>query len=93
MKKLLSLLAAFALNVSCTNAQDKQFSEEALAQKLTDNNGKEINFKDILKKHEGKTVVIEFWASWCSDCVKNMPKLRELQNAHSNVDFCISFCR
>jgi len=87
MKKLLSLLAAFALNVSCTNAQDKQFSEEALAQKLTDNNGKEINFKDILKKHEGKTVVIEFWASWCSDCVKNMPKLRELQNAHSNVDF------
>jgi len=86
MKKLLCLLASFALNISCTNAQEKQFSEYALAYKLTDVNGKEIPFKDILKKHEGKTVVIEDWASCCSDCVKNMPKLRELQTVHPNVD-------
>ena len=87
MKKLLCLLVTFALNISCTKAQDKQFSDEALAHNLTDVTGKEISFKDILKKHEGKTVVIEAWASWCSDCVKNMPKLKELQSENPNVAF------
>ncbi|MES2811631.1 MAG: TlpA disulfide reductase family protein [Bacteroidota bacterium] len=90
MKKIIFLLVVVALALiafSFIKAQDKQLSEEALAQNLTDTSGKEINFKDILKKHEGKTVVIEFWASWCSDCVKNMPKLRELQTVHPNVDF------
>lgn len=92
MKKLLCLLSAFVMNVSCTKAQDKQFSEEALLQKLTDANGKEISFKDILKKHEGKTVVFEAWASWCSDCVKNMPNLKKLQAENPNVDFVFLSC-
>jgi thiol-disulfide isomerase/thioredoxin len=87
MKKLLCLLSAFVMNVSCTKAQEKQFSDEALAHKLTDISGAEISFKDILKKHEGKTIVIEAWASWCSDCVKNMPKLKELQAENPNVAF------
>lgn len=87
MKKLLCLLAAFVLNISCTNAQEKQFSNEALAHNLTDIDGNQISFKDIINKHEGKTIVIEAWASWCSDCVKNMPKLKELQAQNPNVAF------
>lgn len=90
MKKivlLLTLLATALFGISFIKAKEKQFSEEALTQKLMDLNGKEIPLKDIIKKHEGKTIVIEAWASWCSDCVKNMPKLRELQTVHPNVAF------
>ena len=87
MKKILCLLAAALFGISCTKAQDKELSKEALAHKLKDINGKEITFKNILKKHKGKTVVIEAWASWCSDCVKNMPKLKELQAENPNVAF------
>jgi thiol-disulfide isomerase/thioredoxin len=35
-----------------------------------------IAFSEILKKYEGKTIVIDVWASWCSDCIKGMPKVK-----------------
>jgi thiol-disulfide isomerase/thioredoxin len=31
-------------------------------------------------------LVIEVWASWCGDCVKAMPKLKDLQN-NPNVSY------
>ncbi len=31
--------------------------------------------------------MIEVWASWCGDCVKAMPKVKEMQAAHTNVDY------
>ena len=79
------ILAIVMTSISCGNAQKKEFSKEALKGKLTDTESKEITFKEILKKHKGKTVVIEFWASWCSDCVKAMPKVKEMQANNPNV--------
>lgn len=49
--------------------------------------GTEMTFKEILKKHKGKTIVIEVWASWCGDCVKNMPKIKELQANNPNLAY------
>lgn len=72
-------------SISCGNAQKKEFSKDAVKGKLTDTESKEVTFKEILKKHKGKTVVIEFWASWCSDCVKAMPKVKEMQANNPNV--------
>ena len=72
-------------SISCGNAQKKEFSKDALKGKLTDAESKEVTFKEILKKHKGKTIVIEFWASWCSDCVKAMPKVKEMQASNPNV--------
>lgn len=31
-----------------------------------------------LSSYRGKVVVLKFWATWCSDCVKEMPKNAEL---------------
>ena len=36
--------------------------------------GKEINLKDF----QGKLVVINFWATWCAPCKKEMPSLDKL---------------
>lgn len=84
---LLSCLAALGM-ISCSKAQKKsEFSTEALKQPLTAITGGGVTFADILKKHEGKTVVIEVWASWCGDCVKAMPKLKALQAAHPEVNY------
>jgi thiol-disulfide isomerase/thioredoxin len=69
------------------NAQKSNFSKEALAENLLAFDGSQTAFKDILKKHQGKTIVIECWASWCSDCVKAMPKVKALQADHPNVDY------
>ena len=75
------------VNFSCTQAQKTTFSAVALNEKLLATNDSQIAFKNILKKHKGKTVVIEVWASWCGDCVKAMPKVKELQTNHPNVDY------
>ncbi|MFY7740828.1 MAG: TlpA family protein disulfide reductase [Flavobacterium sp.] len=85
MKKIIVIVAIIMTSISCGNAQKKEFSKDALKEKLTDTESKEVTFKEILKKHKGKTIVIEFWASWCSDCVKAMPKVKEMQASNPNV--------
>jgi thiol-disulfide isomerase/thioredoxin len=85
MKKILLIISIIMTTLSCSNAQQKQFSAEALNGKLTSYDGKEVSLKDVLEKHKGKTVLIEVWASWCSDCVKAMPKVKEIQKENPNV--------
>ncbi len=92
MKKLLCLLSIIALTFGCANAPVPEFSKEALTYKLTTLKGDQIKFKDIIKKHKGKTLVIEVWASWCSDCVKNMSNVKELQASYPNADFVFLSC-
>jgi thiol-disulfide isomerase/thioredoxin len=86
MKKIFALLVTFAI-VSCSNAQKTKFSKEALSETLLATDGGQVAFKDILKKHKGKTLLIEVWASWCGDCVKAMPKLKELQANNPDVAY------
>lgn len=86
MKKIAAFLVAL-ISISCTNAQKTDFSNEALQETLLSRDGQQIAFRDILKKYEGKTVVIEVWASWCGDCVKAMPKIQELQAQNPEVAY------
>jgi thiol-disulfide isomerase/thioredoxin len=87
MKKLFALVIAFA-TFSCTsNAQKTSFSNVALSETLLATDGSQVAFKDIIKKQKGKTTVIEVWASWCGDCVKAMPKVKELQANHPEVAY------
>ncbi|MBC7641074.1 MAG: TlpA family protein disulfide reductase [Flavobacterium sp.] len=85
MKNLIIIFLAMII-ISCTPTKS-EFSEIAKTTKLLALDGSSIAFQEILKKHEGKTVLIEVWASWCGDCVKNMPNLKMLQASHQNVDF------
>ncbi|MEN9875788.1 MAG: hypothetical protein RLZZ529_785 [Bacteroidota bacterium] len=87
MKKLFALVIAFA-TFSCTsNAQKTSFSNVALSETLLATDGSQVAFKDIIKKQKGKTTVIEVWASWCGDCVKAMPKVKEIQANHPEVAY------
>ena len=87
MKKILALFIA-DVAISCTNAQQKTtFSKEALSATLLSTKDKQVAFKNILKKYKGKTLVIEVWASWCGDCVKAMPKIKELQANNPKVSY------
>ena len=86
MKQLVILLIAFA-TFSSARAQKTNFSKEALSEKLLATNESQVAFKNILKKYKGKPLVIEVWASWCGDCVKAMPKVKELQANNPNVSY------
>lgn len=87
MKKIFLCLAVILSIISCTNAQKKEFSKESLTKQLKTLDDSEITFQEILKQHLGKVTVIEIWASWCGDCVKAMPKFKELQANNPKVDY------
>ena len=86
MKKLhcLALLAFFMF--SC-GEPPLQFSEAVLNEEFTAFNNESVLLSDILKKHEGKTILIDVWASWCSDCIKGMPALKALQNEFKDIEY------
>ncbi len=91
MKKILATLA-LGLSLTSCQAQETEFSKESLGHKLTTTDNKDITFEEILKQNEGKTVVIEVWASWCSDCVKSMPQVKELKAKNPEVAFVNLSC-
>lgn len=74
--------------LSCLQAQvpdlDEKYAAELLKPgtpapdfKLQTPDGKTIQFSDFAK---GKYVVIDFWASWCPDCRKDMPEVIRMYN-------------
>ena len=86
MKKIILALFAFSA-MSCLKSEKTEFSQEALSETLLSTDGSQVAFKDILQKYKGKTLVIEVWASWCGDCVKAMPKIKELQAQNPTVSY------
>ena len=38
-----------------------------------------------LSQYRGKTVVLNFWASWCVPCIEELPSLMALQKAMPNI--------
>ncbi len=86
MKKYLLLLLSIII-FSCKPANDTQFTEQALNAPIITPTGNEILFKDIINKHQGKTIIIDVWAGWCGDCIKGLPKLESLQKKHANPSY------
>ena len=52
---------------------------------LTDTTGKQLDLKD----YRGKVVLLNFWATWCPPCVKEIPSLNRLQAKLAGEDFAI----
>lgn len=48
---------------------------------------KDINGKQhSLAKERGKWVIINYWATWCPPCIREIPELIQFHNKHKNKD-------
>ena len=71
--------------VSCNDSAKTEKSPEkdkektALELKLHDLNDQPID----LKQYKGKTVFINFWATWCKPCLLEMPSIKTAQDVLS----------
>jgi thiol-disulfide isomerase/thioredoxin len=42
-----------------------------------------------LQQYAGKTVVLNFWATWCEPCREEMPELSQLHDAYKNQNLVV----
>ena len=55
--------------------------------KITNITFKDINLQEVdLSKNKGKIVILNFWATWCAPCRKEMPSLEKLAQDLPQID-------
>ena len=76
LKILLTSLLALFISTSLSAAELKKFegNAETPALKLTSLDGKQIS----LDEQKGKVVLVQFWATYCTPCRKEMPSMNKL---------------
>ena len=85
--KTITLLLLLILG--CKQDMPKQVaSKHALSERETINNDLEIydfaGFEKFLNKKDDKIYVINFWATWCAPCVKELPYFEQLLTKYKN---------
>ena len=40
-----------------------------------------------LSKYKGKIVILDFWATWCPPCIKEIPNLKKIYSKYKGEDF------
>ncbi len=67
--------------LSSPQANSKQESQNQLPEfSLSGLDGKQHS----IKEWQGKVLVINFWATWCPPCLKEMPEFQAIQNEFSD---------
>ena len=87
MKKIVSLLSLALSLVACAQPNETEFKKEALENVMLTTSNDKITFQEILNKYESQTIVVDVWASWCSDCIKGMPKVKALQEKYPDATY------
>ena len=93
MKKILNFLACIMVFVTCQvgcSQPKTSFDEDATIPDvmMEEISGEKTTLRNVLARYKGQTVLIDFWASWCGDCIESFPYLKAYkENNSQNIVF------
>ncbi len=84
MKKLILLLSVYLIFYSCKNTNQQTAIVQESQQISSVETFSYEQLKPLLQKNDGKTYIINFWATWCSPCVKELPYFEKINKEYVN---------
>jgi len=82
MKKLLILILISTLSLNLFSQKNElvgqPISTEVLNVKLYNTENDSLSINQLIEQYKGKVIYIDFWATWCSSCIQEMPYSLEL---------------
>lgn len=94
MKFLTIFAIIFLIVSSCDekNKNNKQAPSSLSALEINDVKLADLQNNPIdLKQYKGKTVFINFWATWCKPCLQEMPSIQKAQEMLKNDNIVFLF--
>ena len=84
-KKIFTIVMLLALSIACfeLNADETDYRRPDFS--IADLNGVDRS----ISEWDGNAVLINFWASWCIPCKREIPMLNQLSADHADKDFQI----
>lgn len=81
----LAFLITFSFAVGCDKSSVREDRTEPSVVEsqlavVTLTEGDRETFAQILSSHQGRVVLVDFWATWCGPCVKQFPHTIELSH-------------
>ncbi|WP_312557259.1 TlpA family protein disulfide reductase [Empedobacter brevis] len=91
MKRIISVLILFvgitAFSQKIPTVMKTEFPEAALQDIVVTSEGDSVTIEKAFSNYKGQIVLLDLWASWCGDCIKNMPALKALHEKNPDVTF------
>ena len=92
MKRFLVLLCIFYIALACDDKGPKEVIVEQSAKEDSPVSEYQLDvynfneFESFLTKKDDKIYVVNFWATWCAPCIKELPYFEELNSAYKDKD-------
>ena len=83
------LFISFILLLNCgeVSKSDQKFKSNKEISMYFDLDGNDVKISD----YKGKRVLVNFWATWCTPCLKEMPSMENAQEALKDENYVFLF--
>ncbi len=83
--------------MSCNEKAKEKDKDEQVVTAIIESETDKIKVTDLdskaidLNQYKGKTIFINFWATWCKPCLQEMPSIQQAQELLKNEDIVFLF--